>query len=552
MAGLCGLPVAPGAPAHPAPPGIAGVGPGIPGLPPVPLPAYLVLSPAHGEISRSVTAMHSGDIGRFTTLINTEMANMNALLLEHNGTWLLTHALGVGTGPCAFLAVVPSTFSGFVQVEVIHCIRQYRIPASQPNSATDPLQGRMGVFMGEIHLGQLPMMMLEPALGLPSNFILSQMTRVPNEAITEAFNASVHDHQELVPSRTVAANVDNHQMSYMAFIPMPFVPAFNEGLSPQAALVRAWEIIQLLPAVDRGKFTYITTFLQVTCHTVNAESKMLVPMAHEGRSPDLIQWCSLQMRMYYPGAALHAAPTGTGPPPAQGAIDFNAFGTSLSTELSTGLAAAILAAQNMAQPLQSDKTKGDWPQLQKNQILKMMGRQIDDNFMAEAPSVWQNFLTEALRKEKQMPLWKVSCGEHSESTPTTRMPPTSLHSSQEEQQEISWQANSPPQELTIEGTIHGLMPLAFVPWSGSEQHAALQDNEDKDRATYISTKAVQARQVKASTKAKAPKNYADMMDALRAALMVRSVLFHATCPFVVSLNSLWAALSAHKEFPQEI
>jgi hypothetical protein len=182
--------------------------------------------------------MHSGDIGRFTTLINAKMANMNAMLLKHNGTQLLTHGLGIGTGPCAFLAVVPSTFSGFVQVEVIHSIQQYKIPASQPNSATDPLQGRMVVFMGKINLGQLPMMMLEPALGLP-NFFLSQMTTVPNKAMTKAFYAA-HDHQELVPSQTVATNLDNHQMLYMALIPMPFVPAFIKGLSPQAALVRAW------------------------------------------------------------------------------------------------------------------------------------------------------------------------------------------------------------------------------------------------------------------------------------------------------------------------
>jgi hypothetical protein len=91
------------------------------------------------------------------------------------------------------------------------------------------------------------------------------------------------------------------------------------------------------------------------------------------------------------------------------------------------------------------------------------------------------------------------------------------------------------------------MPLAFVPRSGAEQYEALQDDEDEDRATYVSTEAVQARRLKASTKARAPKNYLNMMDALRAASMVWTVLFKIACPFVKQLNALRSALMAHKE-----
>jgi hypothetical protein len=100
-------------------------------------------------------------------------------------------------------------------------------------------------------------------------------------------------------------------------------------------------------------------------------------------------------------------------------------------------------------------------------------------------------------------------------------------------------------------TIHGIMPLAFVPRSAVDQYDAYQDNEDEDRATYISTEAVQARRMKASTKAQAPKNYMNMMDALRASLVVWSVLFNATCPFVVAVNALRSALSVHKEHLKE-
>jgi hypothetical protein len=104
-----------------------------------------------------------------------------------------------------------------------------------------------------------------------------------------------------------------------------------------------------------------------------------------------------------------------------------------------------------------------------------------------------------------------------------------------------------PQDLTMEGTIHGIMPLAFAPRSGAEQYDAFQDDDDEDKATYISTEAVQARRLKASAKAKAPKDYTNMMDALRAASMVWTVLFRRDCPLVISLNVLRSALASHKE-----
>jgi hypothetical protein len=120
MAGLGGA-VPPGVPVPPVPPGGAVPRVNV-GLPPAPLPAYLVPSPAHGDISRVVTAMHGGDLERFLALINTEMTNMHDLLVDPGGVRLAAQALGVRTGPCAFLVVPPPLFMGVTHVEVIHCI----------------------------------------------------------------------------------------------------------------------------------------------------------------------------------------------------------------------------------------------------------------------------------------------------------------------------------------------------------------------------------------------------------------------------------------------
>jgi hypothetical protein len=137
MAGLGRVGVA--VPGVPAPQGAAA--PAInPVLPPALLPAYLVVpSPAHGEVSRVVTASHGGDLLRFTALINVEMQNMVALLNDPNGTGLLAHALGVQTGPCAFLAVVPSGFTGHTRV--VHLLASIH-PGSQPGDCQySPGQG---------------------------------------------------------------------------------------------------------------------------------------------------------------------------------------------------------------------------------------------------------------------------------------------------------------------------------------------------------------------------------------------------------------------------
>jgi hypothetical protein len=102
----------------------------------------------------------------------------------------------------------------------------------------------------------------------------------------------MHFTQDLLPSRTVAANLADRGVRYLTFIPLPFVPAFIDGLLPREAANRATEIIQFLPVADRAQFGYLTDFLRATCHKntgANAESKMLVPLASPGRDALFIQ-----------------------------------------------------------------------------------------------------------------------------------------------------------------------------------------------------------------------------------------------------------------------
>jgi hypothetical protein len=324
------------------------------------------------------------------------MANMDHMLVDPTGSGLLAHALGVQTGPCAFLAVVPAMAAGQTKIEVIHCTCQYIIPATQPNSATDPLQGRMIMFLGEITNNQLPIIFMEPPTGLHAYFS-SQQTPVPELVPLEAFYAT-HGSQDLLPSRMVAAHLADRPVRYLTFIPLPFVPAFIDGLLPREAFNRATKIIQFLPMADRAQFEYLLDFLRATCHKntgANAESKMLVPLANPGRDALFIQWCVLQIMMYYPLISGSAQGQGLPPPPLNpGGIDFNAFGASLSSGLSTGIAAALVTAQQLATPLQPAKAKDDWSPLLQEQVLKLMGLPPDHDFTAVAPSVWQEIVAD--------------------------------------------------------------------------------------------------------------------------------------------------------------
>jgi hypothetical protein len=279
--------------------------------------------------------------------------------------------------------------------------------------------------------------------------------------------------------------VFTEHIQYLTFLPLPFVPAFISGMHPKAALDRAKEILLLLPPAEQLRLEYILIYLRAACHKnagLNAESKMLVPFANGGRNPEFVNWCIQQIRAYYPGGAQNTQFPGGGQP-AQGPIDFNAFGASLTNGLSTGMAAAILVAQQLATPLQATKAKEGWTALEQEQILKVMGRAANEDFLATVPSIWQEFIAEGKTADA---VERVLRGRFRVDADDPDAPDVTPYISRRSALDII-AGRFAPQELTMEGVIHGIMPLAFVPRSGWEQHDANQDDEDEDRATFITT-----------------------------------------------------------------
>jgi hypothetical protein len=120
---------------------------------------------------------------------------------------------------------------------------------------------------------------------------------------------------------------------------------------------------------------------------------MLVPFANAGRNAKFTGWCLQQIRAYYPSTVPNLPPAAPGPA-TQGTIDCNAFGASITNGLLTGMAAAFMAAQHAAAPLQLAKTKEEWTDLMQEQIIKVMGKPANADFMAVAPSIWKEFVLE--------------------------------------------------------------------------------------------------------------------------------------------------------------
>jgi hypothetical protein len=185
-------------------------------VPPViPVPASLTPEPAHGDITKLLIS-----------LVKTDMANMQALLAPPDGLMLVVNALGVEHGHCAFLVVTPSMFANNPLVKVVHCVRQYMLPASTSNAAADPLQHRTILFSGDMSNGLCPRLWLEPATGLPAHF-QETATEVPTQAAVQAFYQN-HTASELMPRRAATTNMP---IRYLTYIPQAWVPACIGGLS---------------------------------------------------------------------------------------------------------------------------------------------------------------------------------------------------------------------------------------------------------------------------------------------------------------------------------
>jgi hypothetical protein len=142
---------------------------------------------------------------------------------------VIAHAMGVITGPCAFLTILPTTPGNDSVILVLHCVRQFIRPATDGAAATnDPLNNRTFAFIGDCFPPQLPAIKMEPSTGLV-DYGQPTVMPVPDDAPMGAFYQT-HGDKELAPRRTTSTQQEVRQVIYL---PMAWVNCGSSSLKPR-------------------------------------------------------------------------------------------------------------------------------------------------------------------------------------------------------------------------------------------------------------------------------------------------------------------------------
>jgi hypothetical protein len=202
------------------------------------LPAFMAPQ-GGGAIASMVSGLYGQSVDRFQDLARTDIGHMTQLYgdQEPTGTSMVfAHAMGVTTGPCAFLTVLPATPGNLPVVSVIHCVRQYIRPAADGTAATNnPLNNRTFAFMGDCFPPQLPTIMMDPSTGIIDYGQPTAMP-VPNDVSLGTYYQG-HGDKELAPQRTTTTQQAIRQVIYL---PAAWLPSFIEDLPLKTAWERAY------------------------------------------------------------------------------------------------------------------------------------------------------------------------------------------------------------------------------------------------------------------------------------------------------------------------
>jgi hypothetical protein len=116
------------------------------------LPTFMAPQ-GEGAIASMVSGLYGQSLDGFQDLAKTDIGHMTQLYGDQEPTStsiVFAHAMGVTTGPCAFLTGLPVTPGNLPVVSVVHCVRQYIRSATDGTSAIkDPLNNRTFVFLGD-------------------------------------------------------------------------------------------------------------------------------------------------------------------------------------------------------------------------------------------------------------------------------------------------------------------------------------------------------------------------------------------------------------------
>ena len=245
-----------------------------------------------------VSGLYGQSVARFQDLAKTDIGHMTQLYgdQEPTGTSMVfAHAMGVTTGPCAFLTMLPVTPGNLPEVSVVHCVRQYIRSAADGAAATnDPLNNRTFVFIGDCFPPQLPTIKMEPSTGIIDYGQPTAMP-IPNNGPLATFYQG-HGDEELAPRRTTTTEQAIRQVIYL---PAAWLPSFIEALPPKIAWERATTLQNLMAAEDQAAFQPLVDWTKAACLRkgtfAQGDSQLSVPWRDVRTSQRFIGWASSQL-----------------------------------------------------------------------------------------------------------------------------------------------------------------------------------------------------------------------------------------------------------------
>jgi hypothetical protein len=500
-----------------------------------------------GAIASMVSGLYGQSVDRFQDLARTDIGHMTQLYGDQDPTgtsMVFAHAMGVTTGPCAFLTVLPVTPGNLPVVSVIHCVRQYIRAATDGAAATnDPLNNRTFVFMGDCFPPQLPTIKMEPSTGI-IDYGQPTALPVPNEGPLELFYQG-HGDEELAPRRTTTTQQAIRQVIYL---PAAWLPSFIEALPPKIAWERATILQNLMAAEDQATFQPLVDWTKAAClrkgTVTQGDSQLSVPWRDVRTSQRFVGWASSQLANFYPG--IYPA---MGAPPGPAENPFAGFSAEALTQaIQQGMATGMVGmAQGMAAlaPIQPASTSGSWTPLQQATILKACGLPQGSAWAhPDRPHIWEEYEAEGRTADGIGSVLRAALAPDYNDPAQDDVFPYISHQVAKDIKRCHFGGD---QALTAETCDRGLLPIAVQPRSMGDRMIADADEEEYDEVSFKTSSDVRSKRQRQKKYQKAPAAYHGLVACLRAQVKVTELHFGLS-PLATQLTEVHHIIKTQREF----
>jgi hypothetical protein len=259
------------------------------------IPFYLVPGPDNGpSVSSWIASTYAfTDAISFCGISTAEMMTFWEMTVSEShssgNSAIFCHALGIESGPCGFLTVLPVVQGGAQHVSVVHALRQC---------------GNRSVvhsFIGDTHPPRLPTIKLEPKNGLETYLRPSYKYYCDGDRVNTFYDSQPED--TLLPNKGTKIK---RRFGSLIYIPSVWVPAFTEPLLPNQARKRVMELCHMMPESSQHLFQDIMEWITAACTEQGGDgpdsrsSILTIPWRNVPIERQFLLWAEGELVKLYP------------------------------------------------------------------------------------------------------------------------------------------------------------------------------------------------------------------------------------------------------------